>query len=102
MRAKESALALLRLQQDELALGQRVRQRDPGCAATRAHVDNGTLLAPDELEPAERIVEQDATCVCETGDLAERVNADGDHVFVPVEKSPWGHTTAVPANNWHR
>jgi hypothetical protein len=35
--------------------------------------------------------------VCETGDLAERVNADGDHVFVPVEKSAWGHTTAVPA-----
>ena len=34
---------------------------------------------------------------CETGDLAERVNADGDHVFVPVEKSAWGHTTAVPA-----
>jgi hypothetical protein len=35
--------------------------------------------------------------VCETGDLAERVNADGDHVFVPVEKSAWGHTTAIPA-----
>jgi len=26
-----------------------------------------------------------------------RVNAEGDHVFVPVEKSEWGHTTAVPA-----
>jgi hypothetical protein len=35
--------------------------------------------------------------VCETGDLAERINADGDHVFVPVEKSAWGHTIAVPA-----
>jgi hypothetical protein len=35
--------------------------------------------------------------VCETGDLAERVNADGDHVFVAVEKSAWGHTTSVPA-----
>ena len=35
--------------------------------------------------------------VCETGDLAERVNADGDSVFVPVEKSVWGHTIAVPA-----
>jgi hypothetical protein len=35
--------------------------------------------------------------VCETGDLAERVNADGDYIFVPVEKSAWGHTTAVPA-----
>jgi hypothetical protein len=35
--------------------------------------------------------------VCATGDLAERVNADGDYVFVPVEKSIWGHTVAVPA-----
>jgi hypothetical protein len=35
--------------------------------------------------------------VCATGDLAERVNAEGDHIFVPVEKSEWGHTTAVPA-----
>jgi hypothetical protein len=35
--------------------------------------------------------------VCETGDLAERVNAEGDSVFVPVEKSIWGHTLAVPA-----
>ena len=35
--------------------------------------------------------------VCATGDLVERVNADGDHVFVPVQKSEWGHTTAVPA-----
>jgi len=35
--------------------------------------------------------------VCETGDLAERVNAEGDYVFVPVEKSAWGHTVAVPA-----
>ena len=35
--------------------------------------------------------------VCETGDLAERVNAEGDYVFVPVEKSAWGHTIAVPA-----
>src|SRR3984893_13177844 len=35
--------------------------------------------------------------VCETGDLAERVNAEGDSIFVPVEKSIWGHTIAVPA-----
>jgi hypothetical protein len=35
--------------------------------------------------------------VCATGDLVERVNADGDHIFVPVQKSEWGHTTAVPA-----
>jgi hypothetical protein len=35
--------------------------------------------------------------VCATGDLVERVNAEGDHVFVPVQKSEWGHTTAVPA-----
>ena len=35
--------------------------------------------------------------VCAAGDLVERVNADGYHVFVPVEKSEWGHTTAVPA-----
>jgi len=34
--------------------------------------------------------------VCATGDLVERVNADGDNVFVPVQKSEWGHTTAVP------
>jgi hypothetical protein len=35
--------------------------------------------------------------VCAAGDLVERVNAEGDHVFVPVQKSEWGHTTAVPA-----
>jgi len=35
--------------------------------------------------------------VCAAGDLVERVNADGYHVFVPVEKSEWCHTTAVPA-----
>ncbi len=35
--------------------------------------------------------------VCATGDLVERVNADGDHVFAPVEKSEWGNTLAVPA-----
>jgi hypothetical protein len=35
--------------------------------------------------------------VCVTGDLAERVNADGDHIFVPVEKTIWGNTVAVPA-----
>ena len=35
--------------------------------------------------------------VCATGDLVERVNAEGDHIFVPVEKSEWGHTLAVPA-----
>jgi hypothetical protein len=34
--------------------------------------------------------------VCVQGDLAERINAEGDHVFVPVEKSIWGNTTAVP------
>jgi hypothetical protein len=35
--------------------------------------------------------------VCATGDLAERVDADGDHIFVPVEKTVWGNTVAVPA-----
>jgi hypothetical protein len=35
--------------------------------------------------------------VCATGDLAERVNAEGDHIFVPVEKTIWGNTVAVPA-----
>jgi len=35
--------------------------------------------------------------VCATGDLAERVNSDGDHIFVPVEKTIWGNTIAVPA-----
>jgi hypothetical protein len=35
--------------------------------------------------------------VCATGDLVERVDADGDHIFVPVEKSIWGNTVAVPA-----
>ena len=34
--------------------------------------------------------------VCAAGDMAERVDAEGDHIFVPVEKSEWGHTTAVP------
>ncbi|MGB2598716.1 MAG: hypothetical protein WBC87_27815 [Pseudolabrys sp.] len=35
--------------------------------------------------------------VCAQGDLAERVNTEGDHVFVPVEKSAWGNTITVPA-----
>jgi hypothetical protein len=35
--------------------------------------------------------------VCATGDLAERVNGEGDHIFVPVEKTIWGNTIAVPA-----
>jgi hypothetical protein len=35
--------------------------------------------------------------VCTQGDLAERVNADGDHIFVPVEKTIWGNTITVPA-----
>jgi hypothetical protein len=35
--------------------------------------------------------------VCTTGDLAERINAEGDHIFVPVEKTIWGNTVAVPA-----
>ena len=35
--------------------------------------------------------------VCVTGDLAERVDAEGDHIFVPVEKTVWGNTVAVPA-----
>ncbi len=35
--------------------------------------------------------------VCATGDLAERTDAEGDSIFVPVEKSIWGHTVAVPA-----
>jgi hypothetical protein len=35
--------------------------------------------------------------VCAQGDLAERINVDGDHVFVPVEKTVWGNTIAVPA-----
>jgi hypothetical protein len=29
--------------------------------------------------------------VCVQGDLAERVDKNGDHIFVPVEKSIWGN-----------
>jgi hypothetical protein len=32
--------------------------------------------------------------VCVQGDLAERVNDEGDHVFVPVEKTIWGNIVA--------
>jgi hypothetical protein len=35
--------------------------------------------------------------VCTQGDLAERIDTNGDHVFVPVEKTVWGNTIAVPA-----
>jgi hypothetical protein len=34
--------------------------------------------------------------VCVQGNLAERVNKDGDHIFVPVEKTIWGNV--VPPN----
>jgi len=29
--------------------------------------------------------------ICVLGDYAERIDADGDHVFVPVEKTIWGN-----------
>ncbi|MGA2129394.1 MAG: hypothetical protein ABSG76_24950 [Xanthobacteraceae bacterium] len=32
--------------------------------------------------------------VCVQGDLAERVAPDGDHIFVPVEKTIWGNIVA--------
>jgi hypothetical protein len=32
--------------------------------------------------------------VCVQGDLAERINEEGDHVFVPVEKTIWGNIVA--------
>jgi hypothetical protein len=32
--------------------------------------------------------------VCVQGDLAERVNDEGDHIFVPVEKTIWGNIVA--------
>jgi hypothetical protein len=32
--------------------------------------------------------------VCTQGDLAERINEEGDHVFVPVEKTIWGNIVA--------
>jgi hypothetical protein len=32
--------------------------------------------------------------VCPQGDLAERVSEDGDHIFVPVEKTIWGNIVA--------
>lgn len=34
--------------------------------------------------------------VCVLGDLAERVDAEGDHVFVPVEKTIWGNIVSTP------
>ena len=38
--------------------GQRVRERDPGRAATRADVHDRAVEARDELDPGERVVEQ--------------------------------------------
>jgi hypothetical protein len=32
--------------------------------------------------------------VCTQGDLSERINEEGDHVFVPVEKTIWGNIVA--------
>jgi hypothetical protein len=32
--------------------------------------------------------------VCVQGNLAERVNDEGDHIFVPVEKTIWGNIVA--------
>ncbi|MBV8835739.1 MAG: hypothetical protein JO000_04320 [Alphaproteobacteria bacterium] len=32
--------------------------------------------------------------VCVQGDLAERVSPEGDHIFVPVEKTIWGNIVA--------
>jgi len=34
--------------------------------------------------------------VCVQGDYSERIDANGDHVFVPVEKTEWGNLAAPP------
>ena len=32
--------------------------------------------------------------VCQTGDYKEAIDANGHHVFVPVEKTEWGNLVA--------
>ena len=57
--SQEVALAPLRLEQRELALGQRERERDAGRAAARADVDDGTVDARARASHrAQRVVEQ--------------------------------------------
>jgi len=52
MSPQEHALPLLRLQQDELAVGKLGRKRNPGRTAARADVDDRPVLGADEREPA--------------------------------------------------
>jgi hypothetical protein len=61
MRTKEGTFPLLRLEQHEFLLGQRMRERNSRCAAARADVDNRVILAANQLDAAQRIVEQRAS-----------------------------------------
>ena len=71
MLAKEGALPLLRLEQHELPLRQGERERDPGRAAAGADVHDRPRLAPHELEPAQRIVQQHAPRLVEVADRGQ-------------------------------
>jgi hypothetical protein len=50
----------LRLKQHELALRERMRKRDAGRSASGTDIDDRSLFAVNELEPAQRVVEQRA------------------------------------------
>src|SRR5439155_23171274 len=62
---EEVALAALGLDEHELLVGQRVRERDPRCAAARADVDDGPRQPLDQLDSAQRVLEQHAPRLAE-------------------------------------
>src|SRR5205823_10882540 len=55
---EELALPALRLEQDDLPVGQGNRERDPGRTAAGADVDDRSLVRAHELDRTQRICEQ--------------------------------------------
>src|SRR5207247_7141109 len=57
--AQEAGLPLLRLEQREIDLRKCDRERDTGHASTRSDVDCRPAVGANELETAQRVVDQD-------------------------------------------
>ena len=85
-RAQKGALAFLRLQEDELLLGQRVRERNAGRAAARADVHDRAVLSAYELETAQGVLQQNAPGSLDV--VGRRQPRRGDYGFEPALK--WG------------
>ena len=82
--AQEIALAAGRLQQDDLAIGQRCRKRNPGHSAAGTDVDDRPLECLHTVEPAQGVLEQ--RCASLLGVLDRRQARCLDEGFQPALK----------------